>query len=135
MLNGYWWSSGNNDCKGLRWLSWDALSVIKCKGGLGFKSMYRFNIALLRKKFWNFINNPELLVSRVFKARYFVDSHFIHAKKGQWLSFIWSCICSAKEELLKGFRWVIVDGIHIVAVRDAWLRNKSDFVCGEKPYV
>lgn len=45
----YWWSSRSAVGKGVRWLSWEAMTGPKCKGGMGFKNMYGFNIALLGK--------------------------------------------------------------------------------------
>ena len=35
MLNGYWWSSNSLSQKGLRWLSWNAMSMAKNNGGIG----------------------------------------------------------------------------------------------------
>lgn len=40
----------------------------------------------------------------------------------------------AKEKLKKGFRWKVGDGKDIVAVKDVWLRAKSDF-CVEESHV
>ncbi|WOH14253.1 hypothetical protein DCAR_0933770 [Daucus carota subsp. sativus] len=128
MLNNFWWNSGNGGNKGIRWLSWDSLSSPKCKGGLSFRNMHGFNISLLGKHCWKFINQPQALVSRVFIARYFSDSHLLKASKGTaGSSFIWTGLFAAKEALFKGFRWVLGDGKAIVAVEDPWLRRKRDF--------
>lgn len=43
--------------------------MAKGKGGLGFHDLYGFNIALPYKRVWNFMKNPDLLISRVYKAR------------------------------------------------------------------
>lgn len=32
--------------------------MVKSKGGLGFRDLYGFNLALLGKHVWNFLNNP-----------------------------------------------------------------------------
>lgn len=56
------------------------------------------------------MHNPNALVSRVYKARYFPDSYCLRAVKGQGSNFIWPGICAAKEELVKSFRWVVGDG-------------------------
>lgn len=104
MFNSYWWRTGSNSNRGLNWLSWGNMCMPKVKGGLGFRDLYGFNIALLGKHCWNFINNPHSLVSRVYKARYFSDTHMLNAKKGQNPSFIWQGIMTTKSELVKGFR-------------------------------
>lgn len=49
MLNSFWWGSKNGDTKGIKWLSWNKLSMPKCWGGLGFRNMYAFNLAMLGK--------------------------------------------------------------------------------------
>ena len=86
-----------------------------------------FNISLHGKDIWNFLQNPNSLVTRVFKGRYFPDTPVLKAVKGQGSSFIWSGIWTAKEELAKGFRWVLGNGDDIIATRDPWLRNKVNF--------
>lgn len=60
MFNAYWWNSGSNRSKGVRWLSWGAMCEAKCKGDLGFRNLYGFSVALLGKHVWKCIQNPEL---------------------------------------------------------------------------
>lgn len=134
MFNSYWWRTDSSSNRGLNWLSWGNMCMSKMKGGLGFRDLYGFNIALLSKNCWNFINNPHSLVSRVYKARYFANTHMLNAKKGQNPSFIWQGIMTAKSELAKGFRWVMGDGESIVATKDPWLRLKADF-CVENSHI
>lgn len=90
MMNGYWWQTNSTSNKGIRWPSWKKLSRAKCKGGLGFRHLHGFNLALLGKHVWQFMNNPESLVSRVFKARYFSHSNMLNANCGGGVRFIWS---------------------------------------------
>lgn len=66
-------------------------------------------------------------MARIFKLRYFPTFHISKEVKGHSPSFIWSGICTAKEEILKGFRWVLGKGNEIVATKDPWLRRKSNF--------
>lgn len=99
----------------------------KRKGGMGFRNLYGFNIALLGKHVWNFLHNPDALVTRLYKAKYFPHSNVLKAKKGVDPIFIWAGIWTAKEELSAGFRWIVGDGNDVVEVKDAWLRKKSDF--------
>lgn len=56
------------------------------------------------------MQNPNALVSRVYKARYFPDTHLMRSSQGQGSSFIWSRIWAAKEALSKRFRWLVGDG-------------------------
>lgn len=134
MFNNYWWRSGKGDNqKGLNWLSWNNMSYAKSKGGLGFRNLHGFNIALLGKHIWNFMQHPNSLVARVFKARYFPDVHVLKASRGKGASFLWAGIWTAKEELASGFRWVLGNGEDIVATTDPWLRSKMNFKIEQHP--
>lgn len=101
--------------------------IPKFKGGMSFLNMYGFNIALLGKHIWRCIQNPDLLVTRVLKARYFPNVHILEESRGVNSSFMWTDICQAKESLSRGFRWVIGDGHSIVVTRDLWLAQKHDY--------
>lgn len=82
MYNNYWWRSGSGDNqKGMNWLSWNNMSYAKSKGGLGFRNLHGYNIALLGKHIWNFMQNPSSLVARVFKGRYFPNTHVLKTGK------------------------------------------------------
>ena len=54
----------------------------KEKGGLGFRDLKAYNLALLAKQGWRLQNNPHSLVYRVLKARYFPNIDFLHAELG-----------------------------------------------------
>lgn len=71
MLNSFWWGSSSRQLRGIKWMNWDKLSVPKKHGGMAFRNIYGFNFAMLRKQAWKFIDQPDTLVSRLFKARYY----------------------------------------------------------------
>ncbi|XP_074342026.1 putative mitochondrial protein AtMg00310 [Apium graveolens] len=127
MLNGYWWGSTGNNSKGIRWAAWEKMALPKCKGGLGFRDLYGFNLALLGKYVWNFYSRPNSPVTRLFKARYFPRKSILHAAKGVGPNFVWTGIWEAKEQLKNGFCWVLGDGESIRIYKDPWLKGKRDF--------
>lgn len=65
MMNSYWWGSQNSNRNGIRWASWTNMSMAKEMGGLEFRDLQGFNLALLGKQCWNLLNNPSSLVARV----------------------------------------------------------------------
>ncbi|KAM2832420.1 hypothetical protein COP1_032373 [Malus domestica] len=80
MIAKFWWS-GDSRKRKIRWLNWSVLCKSKQEGGLGFRDLYAFNLALLAKQAWHFLHNPEALVYRVFKARYFLATDFLEAQE------------------------------------------------------
>lgn len=101
--------------------------MTKNKGGLGFRDIKGFNMALLGKQCWKLVNQPESLLARVLKAKYFPHSHFLQATRKGGDSYTWSGIWEAKEEIKKGLRWVVGDGKSIKMVGDRWIRAKEDY--------
>lgn len=55
LFNAYWWSSGSSSNKGIRWMAWDVMCDIKSRGGLGYKNLFGFNVAMLGKHIWKCI--------------------------------------------------------------------------------
>jgi hypothetical protein len=44
---------------------------------LGFRDISAFNEALLAKQGWRLMTNPDSLISKVLKAKYFPKCHFL----------------------------------------------------------
>lgn len=128
MMNSFWWGSKEGNRKGIKWLSWTNMSMSKGEGGLGFRDLFGFNLALLGKLRWNLINNPNSLVAKIFKARYYAESSLFEARRGGGASYVWSGIWQAKEVLKKGFKWVLGNGENIRIYEDPWVRGKENYL-------
>jgi hypothetical protein len=122
MINAFWWGGGSNN-RGIRWLAWDKLACPKEEGGLGFRDFQSFNMAMVAKQGWNFMNNTTSLVSRIYKARYFPHTSFLESNIGNNPSFAWRSIWRARQILLYGCRWQIGDGSRISVMNAPWLRT------------
>ena len=85
-------------------MAWDKLCTVKEAGGLGFKNLRAFNMAMLAKQGWRLINNTNHLVTGIMKARYFPNSEFLDAKLGDNPSYMWRSIFEAKGALAQGCR-------------------------------
>lgn len=105
----FWWGA-KEDKKGIHWGKLEKLSYAKIKGGLGFRDVSCFNQVLLAKQGWRLLQNPESLVAKVIKARYYKNTDFLNAKVGLSPSFIWRSILWGRQVLQKGTRWRIGNG-------------------------
>ncbi|XP_074337381.1 putative mitochondrial protein AtMg00310 [Apium graveolens] len=90
-------------------------------GGLSFRQLHDFNVALLGKQGWRLITNPESLVARIFKAFYFPQSNFLHAKLGSSPSFIWRSVFEAQDMIKNGLRCRVGSGNSVSILKDPWL--------------
>ncbi|XP_019150536.1 PREDICTED: uncharacterized protein LOC109147328 [Ipomoea nil] len=107
-MNRYWWDSGTD--RRIHWKAWDKLCVPKKYGGLGFKDLRAFNLAMLGKQAWRMLTKPDSLVARVYKARYFPKGSFFDAQVGNNPSFCWRSIMAAKSIICGGVRRRIGNG-------------------------
>ena len=87
----YWWSS-SIDKRSLHWVSWKELTKPKCQGGIGFRDLHLFNLALLGKHGGRFLTNPTSLCARVMKGMYFPDFDFQQASAPKAASATWRAI-------------------------------------------
>jgi hypothetical protein len=109
MFNSFWWGGGSNN-GGIKWLAWDRMTFPREYGGLGFRNLHLFNMAMVAKQGWNFIKKPNSLVAKVYKARYFPNSSFIASHLGNNPSYAWRSIWKSRQVLMRGCRWSIGDG-------------------------
>lgn len=113
MMNSFWWGHDSNPEKGVKWERWDALCAPKAGGGMNFKNLHLFNIAMLGKLGWSLLNKPDSLVNRILRARYFPRIDFLHVTLGSNPSQIWRGIYESRDLIRKGTRWKVGDGSNI----------------------
>ena len=88
MIRNFWWGQKHDERK-MAWLSWDKLCAPKQVGGMGFRQIKQFNLALLAKQGWRLQTMRNSLLYRLFKARYFPNSEFLQASIGSNPSYAW----------------------------------------------
>jgi hypothetical protein len=49
IINSFWWGSNKASGRGINWLRWEKLAMRKEFGGMGFRHLYDFNLAMLGK--------------------------------------------------------------------------------------
>ena len=70
-------------------LSWEKLCELKECGGMGFKQLKYFNLALLAKQGWRLQICHNSLPYQVLKSKYFPTCDFRHATLGNNPSYTW----------------------------------------------
>lgn len=94
-IRSFWWSSRNG--KKMAWLLWRKLCQPKSKGGMAFRDLRCFNLALLAKQGWRLLTSPDSLLSQVYKARDYYAGDFLSAPLGSRPSAAWRGIWTATE--------------------------------------
>ena len=120
LLGKFWWSQQDKQ-NPMHWLSWDKLIQPKAMGGLGFRDMYSFNIAMLSRQGWRLIQNPNSLCARILKARYYSNTSVLEAVEHDGISYAWRSILHGINLVKHGYIWRIGDGALVKIWDDPWL--------------
>jgi hypothetical protein len=124
MICRFWWAQQENENK-VHWLSWEILSKPKKEGGLGFRDLYGFNIAMLARQAWRMLIDPESLCARVLKARYFPNNSILEATATTGISYAWRSILKGIQLLKEGLVWRIGDVSSINMWSDPWIPREG----------
>lgn len=122
MVCRYWWSQQDKENK-LHWVSWEDMCRRKDEGGLGYRDLHLFNLAMLARQGWRILQNPDSLCARLLVAKYGVDGSILNAKEGPGVSYSWRSILRGIEALQKGLIWRVGDGTQIRIWEDPWVQN------------
>lgn len=128
----YFWSS-SLDKNSMHWVSWKELTTPKCNGGMGFRNMQQFNLALLGKHGWRMMTKLDSLCSRVVKGRYFPECHFMQAIAPKTASATWRAIIAGREALNVGLLKRVGDGSSISVWSNKWIPGTNSMSPMVKP--
>nr|XP_027098869.1 uncharacterized protein LOC113718150 [Coffea arabica] len=124
ILANYWWREAEGENK-MHWCSWSKLTKKKKWGGLEFKALQKFNKALLAKQVWRLISSPNLLVSKVLRAKYFYRESIFKCKIPKNASWIWQSIMGVRDFVEKGTRKRMGNGKATKIWEDNWILENS----------
>ncbi|XP_027158016.1 uncharacterized protein LOC113759637 [Coffea eugenioides] len=106
--------------------TWRKLSEVKAEGDLGFRDLHEYNLALLAKQLWRILTRPNLLMSKVIKARYFKGVSLWKMESNGTDSWCWKSLLRARGILEAGLRKRVGDGQSISIWDDRWLPDSED---------
>ncbi|XP_026417461.1 uncharacterized protein LOC113312943 [Papaver somniferum] len=92
----------------LHLLGWDILCSPKYEGGLGFRKAEINNLAMLVRNVWNIIENPDCMLAKILKARYFPRTDILNAKCPDKCSWTWKCLHAIKELIKPFISWIFL---------------------------
>jgi hypothetical protein len=101
LLRNFWWGSSEGKRKTCC-VSWDDMAKPKFFGGLGFRDIELFNLALLAKQAWKILQDGSSLSARILKAVYFPSGDFLATQLGPRPSRIWRSILDGRDVLKQG---------------------------------
>ncbi|CAN1778200.1 Uncharacterized mitochondrial protein AtMg00310 [Linum perenne] len=81
---------------------------------------------MLGKQGWKFLSQPDALVTKVFKARYFPKWDFLSAPLGNGPSYVWQSIRKSQEVVRRGSRWRLGNGERVRVWGEQWLRDDEN---------
>ena len=126
MMGNFWWGQKGRERR-MAWVSWEKLCKPKSDEGIRFRDFKALNLALLAKQGWRMLENPNALVHRVYKAKYFANESFLNAQVGRRPSYVWRSIMAAKDIIMKGSQWCIGNGQKVHIWEDRWIPNLDSF--------
>ena len=134
VIRQFWWGQTGNEKK-IAWLSWEAMCKPKDRGGLGFRGLRSFNLALLAKQGWELQTNSNSLFSRVYKVKYFPQCNFAEVTIGWNPSYAWRSLMAAQSIVQRGIRWLVGNGNKIRVWHDKWIPKPCTYkvISSEKP--
>jgi hypothetical protein len=88
---------------------------------MGFRDLELFNLALLRKKGWRLLTNPNSLCAQVLSGRYYPDGDFTNVVAPKTASKTWRAILDRRRALQAGLIKRIGSGDSVSMWNDRWI--------------
>lgn len=104
-------------------MAWWKMCVPKNQGGMGFRDIHCFNLAMLAKQAWRLLENPDSLCATILRVKYYPDGDLLNTDLKKGSSFTWQSIMAGVSSLKRGHIWRVGNGQNIDIWEDAWIPN------------
>ncbi|XP_072075672.1 uncharacterized protein [Arachis hypogaea] len=126
ILARFWWGQKGEEWR-ISWVSWDMMTRPKLEGGLGFKNLKAQNLALLGKQCWRIATQPNSILARILKGKYFRYTDIMRAEVGNLPSWDWRSILEGRKVTEKGLIWQIGPTSEVNIFSDPWIPPQQQF--------
>ena len=120
MVCRFWWAQQENENK-MHWISWERLCSRKKKGGVGYRDLHLFNLAMLARQGWRLIVELDSLCAQVLRAKYYPNGDLLGVKEKSGISYSWRSLIRGLKALNNGLIWRVGDGTNINIWTDPWI--------------
>ncbi|GLT71411.1 hypothetical protein SLA2020_434320 [Shorea laevis] len=93
LMNSFYWGHKANEKK-ITWRSWEKMGQSKKQGGMGFRDLELFNLAMLAKQGWRLIQQPNSLMARVCKPSIIPQVSFCQQSWAHVLPMLGEVLCN-----------------------------------------
>ena len=119
IIRAFWWVHDPGTRK-LHLVSWETIYKPKRMGGFGIKKFSYINQAMVSKQYWRIQNNPNSLMAKTFKTKYFPRSSLKEYKPKPHNSWIWKNITETQFAPFHQGCWLIGNGHQIPFSHPDW---------------
>jgi hypothetical protein len=102
IFKNFWWGFPVNKSRNLSLKSWSSICTPKDEGGLGFKKMHDFNLALIAKLGWKLLSNTDCLWVKQLQRKYIKYGDFLSSPAPATASWLWKRIQKIKPIISAG---------------------------------
>ncbi|KAL0426877.1 UNVERIFIED_CONTAM: hypothetical protein Slati_2862500 [Sesamum latifolium] len=78
------------------------------RGGMAFRDLQAFSIAMLAKQLWRIISNPDRLLNKVLRVKYFPHGQALDSTIGCNPSYTWRSIIRSQHVVKGGYIGALV---------------------------
>ena len=103
------------------------MCVPKNRGGMGFRDIHCFNLAMLAKQCWRLIDQFDSLCARVLRSKYYPSGDILNCELKKGSSYVWQSIYSGIETINQGCIWRIGNGLTVNIWDDPWIPTSSSW--------
>jgi hypothetical protein len=105
-ISRFLWGDDENSNK-MHWMAWWKMCYPKRDGGMGFKDLHSFNLAMLAKQVWRLATDNNSLCASVLRSKYYPHGDILKAGPKNGSSFTWQSIFAGIATFKRGYIWRI----------------------------